>query len=473
MYIHLHFIQLGQYDLASIEFDPLKQHETRVQTYIGPIEIRDTAAMGRGLFVTRTVKAGELLLAELALVNTCVNDGVYVDRAGEEWSGQGGLRGYYEWDERNNLRHREMALRRVRAIVSADKVVAAKLAWLYREGSPRAKRKAPDIHWYLPAWHPLHAPVPIGSTAEDLTEDDIRAVLCGNQFSTERVIHASARVRECVLRTLRFFCSDMAALRSEEQTLQPATTLQAEILRRASEDPSGGKAGAATLRNVILAATDQVNAADHLGCTALHYAVMLRDAAALQELLRVSSLNLSALDRLGFSALHYAADQYFDPATLRLLLAQENIDVNVVKLQWRTPLALACSSRQLEAVRLLLEHGADPTVSHPYPLLGACPLDDAIEARDTELLRLFAEAGRHPSSHPLKRISAQRDRRVGLGLWLVMSFCNHSEAPNTVRMQVGDLVLVYAERDLSAGQEIFIRYSQNDTALRDKWHVDI
>ena len=45
-------------------------------THTGPVEIRQTESMGRGLFVTKAVKAGDLLLCEKAFSSAHVHEGV-------------------------------------------------------------------------------------------------------------------------------------------------------------------------------------------------------------------------------------------------------------------------------------------------------------------------------------------------------------------------------------------------------------
>ncbi len=44
-------------------------------TYIGPVDIRRTECKGRGLFVTKAVKAGDLLLCEKAFSHAHVGEG--------------------------------------------------------------------------------------------------------------------------------------------------------------------------------------------------------------------------------------------------------------------------------------------------------------------------------------------------------------------------------------------------------------
>ena len=44
-------------------------------TYVGPVEIRQTESKGRGLFVTKDVKAGDLLLCEKAFSHAHIGEG--------------------------------------------------------------------------------------------------------------------------------------------------------------------------------------------------------------------------------------------------------------------------------------------------------------------------------------------------------------------------------------------------------------
>ncbi|TYH91033.1 hypothetical protein ES332_A13G089800v1 [Gossypium tomentosum] len=46
----------------------------------------------------------------------------------------------------------------------------------------------------------------------------------------------------------------------------------------------------------------------------------------------------------------------------------------------------------------------------------------------------------------------------GVGLWILVSFINHSCNPNARRLHVGDYVIVHASRDVKAGEEITFMY---------------
>lgn len=58
----------GVYNFKEVQANSKKLRPPHLDhaTYIGPVEIRQTESKGRGLFVTKAVKAGELLLCEKA-----------------------------------------------------------------------------------------------------------------------------------------------------------------------------------------------------------------------------------------------------------------------------------------------------------------------------------------------------------------------------------------------------------------------
>ncbi|KFY04036.1 hypothetical protein O988_01041 [Pseudogymnoascus sp. VKM F-3808] len=57
------------FKLLQAEAKKLRPPHLDHATYIGPVEVRQTASKGRGLFVTKAVKAGDLLLCEKAFVH--------------------------------------------------------------------------------------------------------------------------------------------------------------------------------------------------------------------------------------------------------------------------------------------------------------------------------------------------------------------------------------------------------------------
>lgn len=71
----------GVYNFKELQANAKKLRPPHLDhaTYIGPVEIRQTESKGRGLFVTKAVKAGELLLCEKAFTHApadkAVSDG--------------------------------------------------------------------------------------------------------------------------------------------------------------------------------------------------------------------------------------------------------------------------------------------------------------------------------------------------------------------------------------------------------------
>lgn len=67
----------GKYNFKQLqeEAKKLRPPHLDVATYIGPVEIRQTESKGRGLFVTKAVKAGDLLLCEKAFSHAHINEG--------------------------------------------------------------------------------------------------------------------------------------------------------------------------------------------------------------------------------------------------------------------------------------------------------------------------------------------------------------------------------------------------------------
>ena len=68
--------QSGRYDFKAIydEASKLRPPHLDHATFIGPVEIRPSVGRGRGLFTTKAVKAGELILYEKAFTHSYADD---------------------------------------------------------------------------------------------------------------------------------------------------------------------------------------------------------------------------------------------------------------------------------------------------------------------------------------------------------------------------------------------------------------
>ncbi|VUC29601.1 unnamed protein product [Clonostachys rosea] len=65
----------GLYDFARMQREALATHPPHLDfaTYVGPVEVRPASSKGRGLFTTKAVKAGDLLLCEKAFAHAFVD----------------------------------------------------------------------------------------------------------------------------------------------------------------------------------------------------------------------------------------------------------------------------------------------------------------------------------------------------------------------------------------------------------------
>jgi len=69
----------GSYNLAAMHFhdgenkNPYKDNAT----YVGPVAVKDSPGRGRGLFLTKAVKAGDLLLCEKAFAYSYLSENLY------------------------------------------------------------------------------------------------------------------------------------------------------------------------------------------------------------------------------------------------------------------------------------------------------------------------------------------------------------------------------------------------------------
>lgn len=139
------------------------------------------------------------------------------------------------------------------------------------------------------------------------------------------------------------------------------------------------------------------------GWTPLMAAVVYGDVETIQKLIRAGADVNSRTDE-GSTALHWAVD---DIEKVRLLVGA-GADVNAVADSGRTPLLSACGRRgTLHVVRLLLEHGADPSATAPGYRGPVTPLRLTSELGETETVKLLLKHGANAEgSGPLPYFSA-------------------------------------------------------------------
>jgi hypothetical protein len=111
----------------------------------------------------------------------------------------------------------------------------------------------------------------------------------------------------------------------------------------------------------LLRAGAPVDGVSSDGRTALHFAVMVNELPMVEVLLAAGA-RPDLADAFGDVPLHFAAQHPVRLPVLALLLERAPQVVNHSGGAGRTPLAVAADAKFTEGVRLLLEHGADPTI---------------------------------------------------------------------------------------------------------------
>ncbi len=137
----------------------------------------------------------------------------------------------------------------------------------------------------------------------------------------------------------------------------------------------------------------QVNARNPKGETALMMAALHGHMEAARALLaRDADVN-----QPGWTPLHYAASSTADeaPAMVALLL-EHHAYIDAASPNGTTPLMMAVRYGRIDAARLLLQEGADPSLRNER---GLSAIDFAQQANRPELVELVAEAIRQRQPH--------------------------------------------------------------------------
>jgi len=135
--------------------------------------------------------------------------------------------------------------------------------------------------------------------------------------------------------------------------------------------------------NLELSNAPDLEATDSTGCTALQVALK-RGHEAILELLLNAGASVETDTGNGNSPLLFAVEGGSSSLVLRMLRAGCTVDED------STPLETAVESGNIEIVRILLEHGANPTKGDIYDSIVS-------KAKDTQTLLLLLNAGSDPA----------------------------------------------------------------------------
>ena len=126
---------------------------------------------------------------------------------------------------------------------------------------------------------------------------------------------------------------------------------------------------------------------DRYGRTELHYAAFEGDVGKIKALLS-GGMNAGASDDDGLTPLHAAVKSGSLPSCAALLKADAPVDARDAN--GNTPLSTAVfeSRGRGDIIRLLREHGADPTIKNNY---GVSPLGLARSIANFDVRRFFAD----------------------------------------------------------------------------------
>jgi tetratricopeptide (TPR) repeat protein len=327
----------GIFDFLTLPFHPDKQGDT--SSYLGPLEIRSAGACGRGLYLTRDVLKGELLLAEdpIAFNFKSSKAGVLSSDADTHDTAASTSSAVTSKDEDHYGTLVDLIY-----MASKDKQKNALLSVLSSE--KESIDFLPDIQdVYLRALPEDVAPLSVHS---------INGICLINCFCMEIMCEPSVPIREAVCRSVDMMKSKVIGVGTgrRQMNFEPQNIVMEAIL----DDSSTASDIAHVLKISSKAA---INKADPSGFTALHYACIMQSEVKCSLLLRAGAA-VDPRDELGMTPLHFAASQFFNKRIVAELF-KNGADVNAYSNRLLTPLFLAVEKDNRESIALLLECGAD------------------------------------------------------------------------------------------------------------------
>lgn len=448
----------GRWDFRTMPFEPDAQLAAPTADYVGPVAIKPTRdGRGWGLFVTRDVAAGELLLVENALALGW-DDPDAPTLAANFAAKQSTTGGHYKLTaELVRRAHTDGHLR----------AQLAMLAWQRSAGGGREPGAVP------PAMDDVRSRALPPHEAQ-LSAARIAGVTDVNTFSFAACVRAADAARAAVHDALlggRTPQPPHAALDDfrpvndvGRAVLAPWTSAQA--VQAAIDALPPGRAERAAALNAAEPGT---------GWAPLHYAVLQRVPADVIAALLAAGADPNLPDTRTLTPLHlyFSTCSPSDDTAVVGALLDGGASLTSSTDDGATPLHLAAIVEHADAARLLLARGADPyapdlcgtpaaAMAHGLVWHGGLA-DKASVPKRTPIAAAFDAAG-----HTLQQL--EQHFRRGSALWFVGSYMNHAAQQSSLRTFVGQLLVVRAAAALRAGAEVTTRYS-SDPAVLAKWGI--
>lgn len=477
----------GHLDVMTIPFTLEGQTKRGVATYIGPLTVRDTGTnRGWGVFLTRDVRSGEVLIIERPVAACWVHpdDPVLKQMSGE------GLPDHGISAALTYLVQTPGA--------DADGQIAARLATLSSRFGPRWALTPPsdaalrgEEMLQVPPMTALsarqirgiaesncHRAIARCKEATTAQRRPLKGLLDPaslRQFAAVQAFNIQNRGKVELLCNTRLQKAAMIdllnALAGVTQSLD-----KAHAFAEAARSPSILKQLLSTMSPAQIKA--ELDVQNSNGATALHLAVEYGRREDVDALLAAGA-NPNIFDKRGLMPLHLAASKRCNAAILTALL-DAGADVNAVSPGSKTPLELAVidtddhsSEAAADVLRTLLARGADPRMCTEA---GDVTVLDLLYAPDSDTATIRAMLGlTHDKG--LAKLAAfdaagftaaayAADSLSATGLYWVTSFINHDVAENTWRCTLGGTMVVVARHNMTAGTELTSGYSINPEDLR-------
>ena len=446
----------------------------RVESFVGPLEVRHCAgaARGRGLFLTQAVPAGALLLAEMPLAAHV--EEVDLARSAEEGRGEGDAAG-----GEGSTHAARQARQLVCALVCASQrtgtaasrqALSAALGALASDARAQPPTCLPDL---LAHHSPLSAACTAASPLAAVSASHIAGAVAVNAWRL--------RPSRCEPGRAARVAAALAASNPlpPPPSSEPPPPLMAapvnDVGRAALWKLHTGRSGTSAIAAALLneaspaAAAVAVNTSDPSGLTPLALAAAGADAEGMAMLLRAGAAP-DTPDAEGDTPLHTCAGHGWGGDAGReclVVLLEGGASVDARNAAGLTPLHVAVACGVRDAAALLLAAGADPFAREG---LGDTPWDLAHANAGEDMRTLFDEW--RPVGAPGCMDGGLHSPVVdGCALWLAGGLMNHSRSPTARSSTAGALLMVRAARALREGEELTTSYSQDAEVLGRKWGI--